>query len=345
LTIADSHARLSRGERQLLCTLADPDGGLGHFREPGVDSLARVLTAAGLHGVLPIVWRRLRGSGLSCTATPAALTASQDLLAEAERQVTLVTGISMLLAHHGTIVMDAFRAANIDAAMIKGPVFARHLYTAESDRSYTDIDILVAPRHLSQANAVIGELGYQEARPLGRDPEAYGEFKWLLPGNDAIMIEVQANLAHAPKLRHGLSLEYGDILEAGDGDPQSPVPMLMVAAVHAAAGHQFDRLQHGLDIVQAARLLPEKDIPNLVRATRKINGCLALVTALNLAQHLFGEPKAGTIAGAFRRSVFMDFAGQLITPRMVLDAQSSVHSRASWRRKLFREFLARKRTA
>ena len=256
-----------------------------------------------------------------------------------------MTGVSMLLAHHGAIVMGALRTANIDAAMVKGPVFARRLYDRESDRPFTDIDILVAPKHLHRANAVLDELGYREARPEGHDPETYGEFKWLLPGNDSILIEVQANLAHAPKLRHGVSLEYGDILEAGDGDPQSPVPLLLIAAVHAAAGHQFDRLQHGLDIVQAARLLPESDIPKLVRAAGKVNGSLALITALNLAQRLFSEPKAGSIAGALPRSAFTGLAARLITPRMALDAQSSVHSRASWRRKLFRECLARQRPA
>ncbi len=88
--------------------------------------------------------------------------------------------------------------------------------------------------------------------------------------------------------------------------------------------------------------MSEWDIPDLVRATAKVNGSLALVTALNLARYLFGEPKAGTIAAAFPRSVFTDLAARLITPAMVLDAQSRVHSRASWRRKIFRECIARK---
>ena len=326
----------------MLCILADPTAGFEQLREPSRGPLARVLAAARPHGVLPTVWRRFQESGLRQTSTAAEQPSSQAPLEEAKHHVTLMTGQSMLLAHHGAMVMDAFHAANIDAVMVKGPVFARHLYDRESDRPFTDIDFLVAPGHLNRANGVIEALGYEESRAEGHDPETYGEFKWLLADNDAVMIEVQTNLAHAPKLRHGISFGYGDILDAGDGDPQAPVALLMIAAIHAAAGHQFDRLQHGLDIAQAARMLPEKDIPNLVRASAKVNGSLALITALNLARHLFGEPKAGTIAAAFPRSVFTDLAARLITPAMVLDAQSRVHSRASWRRKIFRECIARK---
>ena len=254
------HAPLSGHERQMLRRLADPAAELPAFRDPGVDSLVRILAGAHRHSILPIVWRRLNESGLGRTETTSVPTAQQDPLEEAGRQVILLVGQSMLLAHHGTMVLDAFRSAGIDATIIKGPVCARRLYTITSDRSFTDIDILVAPHQVHQANAIIADLGFNGPDFDGPNAEDYSEFQWILSEDDVVMIEVHTNLVHSLGLRRALSFEYEDLLEAGDGDPEAPIPLLIVAALHAAVSHQFDRLQHGLDIIQAVRLLPQPSV-------------------------------------------------------------------------------------
>ena len=43
------------------------------------------------------------------------------------------------------------------------------------------------------------------------------------------------------------------VMHAGNGDAENPTALLMVAAIHGAAGHQFERLQPAIDVLQAAR--------------------------------------------------------------------------------------------
>ena len=66
-------------------------------------------------------------------------------------------------------------------------------------------------------------------------------------------MEVQTNLIHSPNLGTGIRLRYADLLAAGGGDPENATALLLLAAVHGAAGHQFERLQPAVDVLQAAR--------------------------------------------------------------------------------------------
>jgi hypothetical protein len=58
-------------------------------------------------------------------------------------------------------ILDAFDAAHIDALLLKGPALARMLYRPGEARGYYDVDLLVAPDHLTQARATLAGLGYE----------------------------------------------------------------------------------------------------------------------------------------------------------------------------------------
>jgi hypothetical protein len=58
---------------------------------------------------------------------------------------------------------EAFAAAGVDPVLLKGPGLARLLYTAEERRTYSDVDVLVAPRDLTQARETLERLGYRNA--------------------------------------------------------------------------------------------------------------------------------------------------------------------------------------
>src|SRR5919198_2874652 len=60
-------------------------------------------------------------------------------------------------------VLDEFEAAGVQSILLKGPVLARRLYTEAEHRSYSDVDVIVAPHELAAAREVLRGLGYIDA--------------------------------------------------------------------------------------------------------------------------------------------------------------------------------------
>jgi hypothetical protein len=64
--------------------------------------------------------------------------------------------------------LDAIGSAGAEALLLKGPALAQRLYAKGETRGYTDIDLLVPPRHLTRARQALIALGY------GRPEECLG---------------------------------------------------------------------------------------------------------------------------------------------------------------------------
>jgi hypothetical protein len=60
-------------------------------------------------------------------------------------------------------VLAALASADVDVLLLKGPALAALLYTAGEHRSYSDVDLLVAPIELDAAEEVLLALGYTNA--------------------------------------------------------------------------------------------------------------------------------------------------------------------------------------
>lgn len=60
--------------------------------------------------------------------------------------------------------VDALTDAAIPSLLLKGISTARWIYPEESARPYTDVDLLVPPGRLADAEAVLGELGFRRGR-------------------------------------------------------------------------------------------------------------------------------------------------------------------------------------
>lgn len=56
--------------------------------------------------------------------------------------------------------LEAFAAAGVEPLLLKGAALSRLLYTAGERRGYSDVDLLVSPRQLAAARAVLEQLGY-----------------------------------------------------------------------------------------------------------------------------------------------------------------------------------------
>ncbi len=326
--------------KKWLVHLADP---LGRAPRPARSLQAcdpsALLAAADLHGVLPAAIRAIANLAAGCTAAQPA-NGLAEALGAARANAALQTGFALMLRHHGRRTTQAFEAENIEGAVVKGAVAAERLYSDASLRTFTDIDVLIGAAHRARTGDVMRGLGFELFTFADRVGKDYEEDKWLLKGGPGTMVEVHTNLVHSPKLRASMSVRYEDVLEAGDGDCAAPTALLFVAAAHAAIGHQFDRLQQLVDIVQAARgAAGPIDVERLRRVSRRSGVLFAVVTAIELAGRTFGEPRCSDLARRLDPAHARCWRRLLVTPYVVMAAQTRERVRGSWRRKLYRQCL------
>lgn len=339
----DLHVRpLRPAARKWLVHLADPLRRAPRPVQPlrASDPLA-LLAAADLHGVLPAAVRAMASLAGGCAAQGPASGLARAI-GTARANAALQAGFGLMLRHHGRRAMQAFQAADIAGAVVKGAVAAERLYPDASLRTFTDVDVLVGAAHRARAADVLRGLGFELFTFADRVGKDYEEDKWLLKGEPSAMVEVHTNLVHSPKLRAAMSVRYEDVLEAGDGDCAAPTALLFVAGAHAAIGHQFDRLQQLIDIVQAARgAAGPIDVERLRTISRRSGVLFAVVTAIELAGRTFGEPRCTDLAQRLDPAHARCWRRLLLTPDVVVAAQTPQRARGSWRRKLYRQGLAR----
>ncbi len=342
------HSSLSQEASRWLSFLSDPQPGARSLPEPIRSiELPILVEAAEAHGVLPAVTRnvqKLAAQGLSRSILddPDAQDRIETLGQALGERLVIITGQSLLHAHHAGRIAAALRNEAVAASIVKGPVFARRLYPQPADRSFTDIDILVDPASLAPSAAVLERLGFVLAPSKNRDEVDHGEYKWLLPGNDLLLVELQTNLIHSPTLGAGIRLAQSDLVMAGDGDPEDATALFLVAAVHAAAGHQFERLQPAVDALQAVRgAAGPIDAKRLARVARATGSTAAVQTTLDLVARLFDEPAALALAELLEPVPWRRLRRGLVPPGVALRAQARHAGLDSWRRRALRELIRR----
>lgn len=309
--------------------------------------LPLLIEAAFAHGVATIVDRNLQR--LSKDGRASALVADDDAQdtvkkasVELSRRAIPLRAQTLLLSHHSSRIEAGLRGHSIPSTVVKGPIFARQLYPQATDRSFTDIDILVDPSSLAASFVVLRRLGFAPASHADGDAGQNAEYKWLLPGNELVLVEVQTDLIHSANLASGVRLRYADVMAAGAGHCEDPAALLLTAAVHGAAGHQFERLQPAVDVLQAARgLAGPIDIERLAATARSTGSTAAVQSALDLVGQLFDEPLARKIADALGTASWRGLRRRLLSPAVALRAQARHAYWDSWRRRAFREIIRR----
>jgi hypothetical protein len=335
------HRPLAPATRRWLVHLADPAGLAPRPAHPlPVGDLGLLFEAAELHGVLGAVARAVRP--LVAEAARGTKGVVAETLRAARDKIIAQAASGMLLEYHRKRVSKAFRDAGIRGTVVKGAVAASRLYPDASLRSFTDIDVLLEPCDRAAASEAMTRLGFTLAPFPDREGRDYHEDKWILRREQDVMVEVHTDLVHNPKLNAVMNISYQDVHDAGKGDPAAATALLFVAGAHAAVGHQFDRLQQLVDIVQAARGAAGPVDPMTLRACAERSGVVhALVTAIELAGRTFSEPRCAELSAHLDAGHGRRWQRFLITPEVVLAAQSEDRSRSSWRRNLYRQFLKR----
>jgi hypothetical protein len=312
---------------------ADP---IGPCRPPPARSLSRdelrhLLHAAEMHGVLAAVLQN--GGG-----TIESQAGDDTVLAEARAHHHAAIGFSLMLSQQANTLIGLI--GDLPASVVKGPVFARRLYPDRRLRRFTDIDVLAEREAIPALNEALGQLGFRlaEAQPAA-DPR---EWKWAHGDRGDVVIEVHEDLVHASSLRGAISLTYREIA-AGNGPhaAERPASLLAIAAIHGAT-HNFERLLHVVDVLQAARAIEgPAEQAELERLIDRTGGRFAAAAGLDLAGRLFGEERCLALSRALGPVRYVRRARWLLDRTVVVSAMDRRRHFHSWRRALFRELVKR----
>jgi hypothetical protein len=276
------------------------------------------------HSVLPAVMRNFP----PFAADPAFAGA----LTEARLRYRMARAFVLMLNSEHRALATAL--AKLPAAVIKGPAFAQRIYPDRELRTFTDIDLLISPSATSEVSALLTAGGYDLVNEEGACER--GEWKWEKRENPTLMIEVHTDVVHAPSLRANLSLTYDDLAQ----DIETPAGCLMVAIVHGAFSHGFERIQHIVDVCQAARaIVTEEDQRRFKALVERTGAHYAAVVSLDLAGRIFAEPRRQQIAQALGPQRRTRLARLLIDCSVVTSTKTRRRVIHSWRRQAFRELL------
>jgi hypothetical protein len=115
-----------------------------------------LIELAARHGVRPLLVRCL--SQLSWQSVPAGTRQALEAFQYHQQLRALAIADELLK------IVAAFAAARIPVATFKGPVLALQLYGDLALREYSDVDLVVPPRHASKAEQVLAEMGYRNGQ-------------------------------------------------------------------------------------------------------------------------------------------------------------------------------------
>jgi hypothetical protein len=243
-------------------------------------------------------------------------------------------GWNMVLRSHGDAIMAD--VSDLPVTIVKGPVFARKLYPEPAFRGYGDIDLLAAPQAVPSLGEILKKHGFDLVNYSPEiDPQ---EWSWLHRENDKLLIEVQTDLVHAPSLRRAFSLTYDMI---GD-EPQGPAALLLIALLHGALGQHYSKLQHIVDICQAARALDgDGERRRFEVLVERSNARFVCVTGLNLTGRMLAEPRCLELARMLGPVRYGRMASRLVDRSVVMSTIGEGRWLHSWRRQAFRSLSKR----
>ena len=197
-------------------------------------------------------------------------------------------------------------AAGIPFLAFKGPVLASQIYGDLGLRFFWDLDVLVAPRDLARASALIEGRGLRQPVELSaRESRFLSRYHWALafehPGGE---LEVDLHWRLFPP-NFAMSLRERDMwsravpctIGAQSLPTLAPEDALLYLAVHGAK-EEWRRLQMLCDVAELLRARPEIfDGDVLARATAQGAGRMLLLAAA-LAHAALGAPLSDRVRAA-----------------------------------------------
>lgn len=233
-------------------------------------------------------------------------------------------------------ILRAFNEAGIPLMLFKGPALAHTIYPQAHLRTYHDIDALIHPADLSQANGILTGMGftfYEEFRSNIIDTNRVG-YNYILESADSLF-EVLVELHTAPHPNElGTKFEIDSLWKNAQSimilgeqtQTMSDVDHLLYLCWHYRF-HSFTRLLWLYDLVVMLRFTGARfDWKTLVQTAR--NRCLAttLYYCLSWCHTLFGVAIPDWVFTQLRPPL----ACRLIIERIAMPDVAKALTSASW---------------
>ena len=117
-----------------------------------------------------------------------------------------------------------------------------------------------------------------------------------------------------------------------------------MAAVHGAASHSFDKIQHLCDIAQIVRgRAGTLDLEIVNRCLGKTGAAFSVAAGLDLTARAFNDLACAELLEKLNFSWPRRIARLLVTPALVVSSQGPRRRFGSWRRQLLRQMLKSRR--
>jgi hypothetical protein len=336
-----------------LFALADPESLRADPPHARLDrrQVASLTVLAEIHGVLPAtlahVDELLRSNPELLLTNPEAKAEVSAAIEPMRKRVAERSAIAMFLNAESRRLRAELSAAGAQVIPLKGGDFAARLYKPASLRSFVDVDLLVRAGDWERVIATMSRLGFAEHKTELKHAVGYSERTWEHPSVPGAMIEVHDDLVNSPTVRGGVSVRLEDLPTERASDQSlraTPAGLLIIAAVHAAASHSFDKVQHLCDLAQIVRGRAGNIDEAVVRECAKKTGAgLSVAVALDLMARAFNERAAADLLSRLNMKWPRWLTRLLITPGLVASAQGERLYRGLWRRRMLRQMLKSRR--
>jgi len=146
-----------------------------------------LLDLAAFHGIMPLVSHNLVANGLSPQVP-------QLCLDHLKRGYSHTLYRNVILAHELADVLSTFNQHGIETISLKGAALTDVLYGNPSLRPMADTDILIHPKDISLARALLGELGYEQTAPRQQREHPFHEEPFFKKTSFVLFLELHWGL-------------------------------------------------------------------------------------------------------------------------------------------------------
>ena len=265
----------------------------------------RLATIARRHRVVSLVWRNLRARPDIGMPTE---------IVEQFRGAANENAVNALrLTSHLVRVVSTLTSAGLAVLPLKGICLAARYYPDVAARHAGDIDLLVAPEHMTRVDAILREMGYHRVTntthvwmpaPFTEDTDYRLHFIYM--SADGVLIELHFRLHNNPDvlavgiediLAESVSVRLGSVTV-----PAMPDALQFVFLATHGARHEWVRLQWVCDIAVMVDRATTEEVREWLATAARFGLVNPVVQALVIARHLLGIELPPEVSRAYARS-------------------------------------------
>jgi hypothetical protein len=252
---------------------------------------------AEFHGVAPLIAYHLMNNGLSKKVP-------QHYLERLSRIYNGTLYRNAILSNELTKVLSVFSQHGIAAIVLKGTVLADQLYGNLALRSVADMDILVQPEQVAQANSLLLGMGYQQPTSKETWEHPFHEPPYYKQAQFPLFIELHRNLdderlvaVPRPEIWRRAQLLH---IPEGNTAVLSPEDSLLFLSDHISK-HSNQLLKSLNDIAELLKKYEKiLDWDYIVKSARSWEIGAAVYCYLRRSQELLGAPVPASVVRALK---------------------------------------------